>query len=238
VSLRDKRVVVMGGPSGIGLATAQAFLDRGATVVIASRSSTKVEQAKQTLTGVVAGYCVDFQDDEALQKFFAEVGVFDHLVVTAGEGRMGSLASLPTDQALAAFDSKFWGQYRSIKAALPYLNPQSSVTFTSGVYAIQPPKGALVFAAINSAVEGLVRGLAVDLAPIRVNCVSPGIVDTPIYAQMGTEEREALWQAVAARLPVGRVGQADMLAGCYVFLAENEFSTGAVLLADGGAHLI
>jgi len=237
MSLIGKRVVVIGGTSGIGLATARAFLSSSASVIIGSRSSAKISEAIRALPGPVDGYTVDFRMDNELEGFFATVGAFDHLVVTAGQAAMGPFDTLPMDQALAAFDSKFWGQYRTLKAALPYLNPQSSVTFTSGVYALHPPKGGFVLAAINSGLEGLVRGLAVDLAPIRVNAVSPGIVDTPIYARLSEQDRQALWQDLSQRLPVGHVGTAEALAECYVFLAQNDFSTGTVLLVDGGAHL-
>jgi NAD(P)-dependent dehydrogenase (short-subunit alcohol dehydrogenase family) len=134
---------------------------------------------------------------------------------------MGHFSELPVVSAKEAFDSKFWGQYITVRAALPYLNHESSITLTSGVYGVSPPQGATTLAAINSAIEGLVRGLSIDLAPIRVNVVSPGIVDTPIYAGMPDDQRQELFHGIAQQLPVGRIAQPQDIAESYVYLAKN-----------------
>ncbi|RFU67151.1 SDR family oxidoreductase [Bacillus sp. V59.32b] len=236
--LKGKRVVIVGGTSGIGLATAKAFLEESAQIIIASRSASKLSEAKQSLGDGVETYEVDFRSDEKLADFFNKVGKFDHLVVTAGEGAMGQFSDLPVNDAKAAFDSKFWGQYITVKAAIPFLNEAGSITLTSGVYGVRPPKGASTLAAINSALEGLVRGLAVDLAPVRVNIVSPGIVDTPMYGGMPQEQRQAMYNGIAEQLPVGRVATSEDIAESYVYLAKNGFSTGTVILIDGGARLV
>ncbi|MBU8919233.1 SDR family oxidoreductase [Bacillus sp. FJAT-29953] len=238
MSLNGKRVVVLGGTSGIGLATAKAFLDQSAQVIIASRSVSKLNEAKQVLGGNVEGIEIDFRSEEKVAGFFSKVGKFDHLVVTAGEGAMGHFSELPVASAKVAFDSKFWGQYITVRSALPYLNNESSITLTSGVYGVRPPQGATTLAAINSAIEGLVRGLSVDLAPIRVNVVSPGIVDTPIYAGMPDDQRKALFNGIAQQLPVGRIAKPEDIAETYVYLAKNGFTTGTAVLIDGGAHLV
>jgi NAD(P)-dependent dehydrogenase (short-subunit alcohol dehydrogenase family) len=238
MSLKGKRVVVLGGTSGIGLSTAKAFLDESAQVIIASRSASKLSEAKQVLGGNVETYEIDFRSEEIVADFFNKVGKFDHLVVTAGEGAMGHFGDLPVASAKEAFDSKFWGQYITVRAALPYLNNASSITLTSGVYGVRPPQGATTLAAINSAIDGLVRGLSVDLSPIRVNVVSPGIVDTPLYAGMSDEQRQDMYNGIAQQLPVGRVAQPEDIAESYVYLAKNGFTTGTVVLIDGGAHLI
>ncbi|MBS4215078.1 MULTISPECIES: SDR family oxidoreductase [Neobacillus] len=238
MSLNGKRVVVLGGTSGIGLATAKAFLDQSAQVIIASRSVSKLNEAKQVLGGNVEGIEIDFRSEEKVAEFFSKVGKFDHLVVTAGEGAMGHFSELPVASAKEAFDSKFWGQYITVRSALPYLNNESSITLTSGVYGVRPPQGATTLAAINSAIEGLVRGLSVDLAPIRVNVVSPGIVDTPIYAGMPDDQRKALFNGIAQQLPVGRIAKPEDIAETYVYLAKNGFTTGTAVLIDGGAHLV
>lgn len=238
MSLKGKRVVVLGGTSGIGLATAKAFLDESAQVIIASRSASKLSNAKVNLGGNVDGYEIDFRSEEKLADFFKKVGKFDHLVVTAGEGAMGHFSELPVATVRESFDSKFWGQYISVRAALPYLNNESSITLTSGVYGIRPPQGASTLAAINSAIDGLVRGLSVDLAPIRVNVVSPGIVDTPIYAGMPEDQRQGLFKGIAQQLPVRRIAQPEDIAETYVYLAKNGFTTGTSVLIDGGAHLV
>ncbi|HUC91145.1 MAG TPA: SDR family oxidoreductase [Paenibacillus sp.] len=236
--LQGKRVVVIGGTSGIGLATAKAFLDESAQVVIASRSATKLAEAKQLLSEQIEAHELDFRSEEKVETFFNKLEALDHLVVTAGEGAMGPFDELPVAAARNAFDSKFWGQYITVRAALPYLNKSGSVTLTSGVYGLRPPKGASALAAINSALEGLVRGLAVELAPLRVNVVSPGVVDTPIYAAMPEQRRRGMFAGVAQQLPVGRIAQPDDIAQSYVYLAKNGFTTGSAVLVDGGAHLV
>ncbi|PLT32152.1 SDR family oxidoreductase [Bacillus sp. V5-8f] len=238
MSLVGKRVVVIGGTSGIGLATAKAFLEKSAQVIIASRSTEKLSEAKKALGENVEGYELDFRSEENVSGFFSKVGNFDHLVVTAGEGAMGSFSDLPVAQVRDAFDSKFWGQYITVHAALPYLDKSGSITLTSGVYGLRPPKGASTLASINSAIDGLVRGLAVDLSPVRVNVVSPGIVDTPIYSGMPEDQRQAMYNQIGQQLPVGRVAQPEDIAQTYVYLAENGFTTGTSVLIDGGAHLV
>ncbi|WAH37566.1 SDR family oxidoreductase [Alicyclobacillus dauci] len=238
LSLKGKRVVIVGGTSGIGLATAKAFIDEEAHVTIASRSAGKLAEAQQVLGADVQGHELDFRSQEKAADFFKQVGKFDHLVVTAGEGAMGHFSDLAVDDARRAFDSKFWGQYVTVLAAIPYLDHASSITLTSGVYGVRPPKGASTLAAINSAVDGLVRGLAVDLAPIRVNVVSPGIVDTPVYAGMPSEDRQQMFSGIAQQLPVGKIATPADIAETYVYLAKNEFTTGSVVLIDGGAHLV
>jgi NAD(P)-dependent dehydrogenase (short-subunit alcohol dehydrogenase family) len=238
MSLNGKRVVVVGGTSGIGLATAKAFLDESAEVIIASRTASKIADAKRALGGKVEAYELDFRVDEKVTEFFNKVGNFDHLVITAGDGAMGHFSELAVANAKEAFDSKFWGQYLTARTAVPFLNKAGSITFTSGVYGVRPPKGASTLAAINSAIEGLVRGLAVDLAPIRVNVVSPGIVETPIYSGMPDEQRKAMFNGIAQQLPVGRIGQPKDIAESYVYLAKNGFTSGSVVLIDGGARLV
>ncbi|SEB49995.1 SDR family oxidoreductase [Paenibacillus sp. GP183] len=238
MSMQGQRVVVVGGTSGIGLAAAKAFIAESANVVIASRSASKLAEAKQSLGGRVEGYELDFRDTAKSAELFGQIGTFDHLVVTAGEGAMGPFSELPLDKAKAAFESKFWGQYVVVKSALPYLHKSGSITLTSGVYGRRPSKGASTLAAINSAIEGLVRGLAVDLAPIRINVVSPGIVETPAYAGIPEQNRKAMFERMGAQLPVGRIAQAEDIGETYVYLAKNGFTTGTTVIIDGGAHLV
>ncbi|MFY4777107.1 SDR family oxidoreductase [Metabacillus sp. RGM 3146] len=237
-SLKGKRVVVIGGSSGIGLATAKAFLDESAEVIIASRNESKLSEAKETLGGNVEAHELDFRSEEKTKQLFQKIGKFDHLVITAGDGAMGHFSELKIEDVKEAFDSKYWGQYITVLSALPYLNNESSITLTSGVYGVRPPKGASTLASINSAVEGLMRGLTGDLAPIRVNVVSPGIVDTPLYSGMPEENRKDMFEEMAKTLPVGRVAQPEDIAESYVYLAKNGFTTGTVVLNDGGAQLI
>lgn len=237
-SLKGKRVVVIGGTSGIGLAAAKAFLAESATVIIASRNESKLSEAKETLGGNVETFELDFRSEEKTKQVFEKIGKFDHLVVTAGDGAMGHFSELKVQDVKEAFDSKYWGQYISVLSSLPYLNEKSSITLTTGVYGVRPPQGASTLASINSAIEGLMRGLTVDLAPIRINVVSPGIVDTPLYSGMPEEDKKGMFNEMGKSLPVGRIAQPEDIAESYVYLAKNGFTTGTVVSNDGGARLV
>jgi NAD(P)-dependent dehydrogenase (short-subunit alcohol dehydrogenase family) len=136
-----------------------------------------------------------------------------------------------------AFESKFWGQYFAAKYAVPYLRPGGSIVFITGVYGHRPPKGRHVLAAMNGGIEGLARALAVDLAPLRVNVVAPGMMDTPLYADMPADQRQAMYDELAARLPVGRIGTAEDAAKAILYLMDDGYVTGTVLHVDGGLSL-
>ncbi|MCZ8514312.1 SDR family oxidoreductase [Paenibacillus filicis] len=237
MSLQNHRAVIVGGTSGIGLAVAKSFLAQGAQVIVASRSQEKVDVAMKEL-GTAHGYVLDFQDESQTKQFFENIVTFDHLVVTASGGAAREpFDALSIDDAKAAFASKFWGQYVTVKAALPYIKKSGSITLTSGAYAARPLKGASTMVAINSAIEGLARVLAMDLAPIRVNVVSPGVVDTPVFSGMDTESREAMFQRAAQSLLLKRIAKPEEIAEAYVYLANNSYTTGSVIQIEGGAIL-
>ncbi|MFB5760351.1 SDR family oxidoreductase [Paenibacillus medicaginis] len=240
MSLQNHRAVIVGGTSGIGLATAKSFLSRGAQVIVASRSQEKVDAAVKEL-GTAQGYALDFQDESRMKQFFEKIGYFDHLVVTAAGGGSsnGPFGSFGIDVARAEFDGKFWGQYTTVKAAFPYIRESGSITLTSGVLAARPTKGASTLVALNTAIEGLARVLAMDLAPIRVNVVSPGMVDTPVFSGMGmdAESLAAMFQKVAQSLLIQHVAKPEEIAEAYVYLATNTYTTGSVLQVEGGAIL-
>lgn len=236
MQLQNHRVVIVGGTSGIGLAVAQSFLALDAQVIVASRSQAKVDAALQKLGPTGQGYAIDFQDESQMKQFFKKIGNFDDLVVTAAGGTSSNspFNALRTDVAKAEFDDKFWGQYTTVKTALPFIRESGSITLTSGAAAAHPSKGASTLVAMNSAIEGLVRALAMDLAPIRVNVVSPGVVDTPIFNGMDAEDREALFQKISRSLLLQHVSEPEELAEAYIYLARSTCTTGSVIQADGG----
>ena len=234
---QGKKIIVIGGSSGMGLATAKAAATEGARVIIASRSEEKLRQAKAQVQGSVEAFTVNVMDEGSVKAFFERVGEFDHLTTPGSEAVMGPFLSLDTQAARKAFDSKFWGQYHAAKYGAPKIRSGGSITFFAGIWSQKPIPKASVVAAINSAIEGLGRGLAVELAPIRVNTVSPGIVDTPLYAGMAPDKKEAMFKEAAASIPARRIAKPEEIAQTVLYLMANSYTTGSTLYVDGGVTL-
>ena len=234
MTLQDQRLVIIGGTSGIGLATAKAAAARGAQVVIGGRHYDKLEKAKQEIGGAVEGLTLDVSDEGEIKAFFEWVGKFDHLATPGSTIHGGPFLSLDSASARADFQSKFWGQYLAAKYGAPRLRPGGSMVFFAGMWSQRPPAGVATVAAINGAIEALARALAVELAPIRVNAVSPGLIDTPIYAGLPAAQKEAAFKGFAAAAPVKRVGRPEEVAQTVLYLMTNTFTTGSTLYVDGG----
>ncbi|MCK9375727.1 MAG: SDR family oxidoreductase [Syntrophobacterales bacterium] len=236
--LTGKRIVIIGGSSGMGLATAKAAVAAGARVVIASRSREKLEKALREIGDDTEALTLDIRDEAALRGFFKKVGAFDHLTTPGNEAAGGPFLTRETAAVRADFDSKFWGQYLAAKYGAPFIRPGGSMVFFAGIYSQRPSPGVSGVAAINSALEGLARGLAVELAPIRVNAVSPGLVDnTPIFDAMPKDVRDEMFQHYAAATPLNRAGQPEEIAQTVLYLMTNTLTTGTTLYVDGGYTL-
>jgi len=236
MGIENESVVIIGGSSGMGLAIAKEAADSGAAVIIAGRSQGKLDEAIRVIAGDVATYIVDLSDEGSVMKLFQSIGSFDHLVITGSSVKTGQLRELSLADARASMNSKFWGAY--IAARYAQIRPKGSITFFSGILSRRPSSGLASLAAINAAVEALGRALALELAPIRVNVVSPGLTDTPAYATMPDDARKGMFAAVAKRLPVGRVGRPEDIASLTLELMRNNFLTGLVVDVDGGAVLV
>ena len=232
-----KRIVIIGGSSGMGLATAKAATAAGAQVVIASRSRDKLEKARGEIGGDTQALTLDVRDEAAIKAFFDEVGQFDHLATPGNEAAGGPFLTRDTAAVRTDFDSKFWGQYLAAKYGAPLMRPGGSIVLFSGIYSQRPSPGVSGVAAINSALEGLARALAVELAPIRVNAVSPGLVDTPIFDYMPKEAKDEMFQRFAAAAPVKRVGRPEEVAHAVLYLMASPLTTGTTLFVDGGYTL-
>jgi NAD(P)-dependent dehydrogenase (short-subunit alcohol dehydrogenase family) len=235
MSLSGSRAVIAGGTSGIGLAAAKAFIDGGASIVIAGRSAEKLEAALGPLGPRASGQILDAGDDAQVKQVFGAWGGFDHLVVSlAGGAALGPFRQLSDAAFKASFDTKFWSYLSVIRHAIPHLSAHGSITVVTGASAKKAGIGVSTLAAANGAMETIVPHLALELAPIRVNAVSPGVVDTPAWERIPADKRGAMFDEVSAATPLRRVGQSPEIAAAIVSLAGNGFITGVILRCDGG----
>jgi NAD(P)-dependent dehydrogenase (short-subunit alcohol dehydrogenase family) len=196
--MQDKRVIVLGGTSGIGWEVARRSAGQGAQVVIASSSAERVRKAVADLGGKAEGRALDLADEPSIQAFFQTTGAFDHLVFTAGDTlRLSELASTDLQQARRAFDIRYWGALAAVKYGSAHIRAGGSIVLTTGIAGARPRKGWVFGASVCGAMDGLTRALAVELAPIRVNAVSPGIVRTNLWQNIPEQDRDRCSRAWA-----------------------------------------
>ena len=198
-----------------------------------------MDAALKQLPQGVAGDVLDVTSETAVQAFFARTGAFDHLVFTAGEPlRFQALADTDLARARSFLDTRLWGAITAVKHGAPLLREGGSVVLTTGTVARRPMPGTSVVAGLAGAMESLTRALALELAPIRVNVVEPGVVRTELWRELPTRERDGLFASAAESLPVGRVGEPEEIAEAYLYLMRGGFSTGSVVVVDGGTVLV
>ncbi len=229
--LQGKKVVVVGGSSGIGLATAELAKAQGAEVIVASRSADKVKAAADKVGG--KGIVCDVTNDDSVVNLFKTVGAVDHVVVSAAQLKSGPFKTVSMEDARSTLEGKLWGAWRVARAA--EIKAGGSLTLVSGFLSIRPRPNSAIVGAANGALESLTRALALELAPVRVNCVSPGIIDTPIRAAMPEAARKDMLAKIASGLPVGRVGLAEDIGVQILSFMANGFASGAIVYVDGGA---
>jgi NAD(P)-dependent dehydrogenase (short-subunit alcohol dehydrogenase family) len=236
--LKSKRIVVLGGSAGIGFAVAKRAALEGAEVIIASHNQARVERAAAELGA--KGFAVDLRSQPAVRDLFERLGApIDHLVYTAGEELMiAPLAELDLAAARAFFEVRYWGALSAVQAAKPYFARDASIVLTSGAAGHRPHAGFVIGGSICSAMESVARTLAVELAPIRVNVVTPGFVDTELWSNVPAGARAEMFREAAAKLPVGRIGTADDIAEHYVSFMRGRYVTGQALVVDGGGVLV
>jgi NAD(P)-dependent dehydrogenase (short-subunit alcohol dehydrogenase family) len=237
--LQGNRVLIAGGSSGVGLATAELLIERGAAVVINGRDRAKLDQAKERLGPKASTCAFDAADADERSRALSRLGAIDHLVVALSGGRgAGPIAQVAPADLRSGFDAKFWVHFSLAQESLAHLDQAGSITFVSAISARAANPGTAGLAAINAAIEGMVRPLAVELRPRRVNAVSPGVIDTPWWNWMSADLKQAAFEKFAAATPAGRVGRAEDVAQSIVFLIGNSFMTGCVLECDGGLRLV
>jgi NAD(P)-dependent dehydrogenase (short-subunit alcohol dehydrogenase family) len=239
IGLQNKRVVILGGSSGIGLAVAELAASQGAKIVIASSNAERIQRAVESVGVNAQGEIVDLSDEQSVETLFTKLGAFDHLVFTAGDSLyLQDLATTDLKQARRAFELRYWAALAAVKYGSKNIRKGGSIVLTTGVAGRRPRKGWVVAASVCGAIEALTRALAVELAPIRVNAVCPGVVRTNLWHNMAAAEREQLYESVGNSLPVGRVGEPHDIAQAYLFLMQEGFSTGQSLVVDGGTSLV
>ena len=231
-------MVVIGGGSGIGLACAVAARDAGAEVTIAGRSPEKLKRAREGIGKDVRAAALDVTDEVAVRDLFSGFGRVDHLVVSAAETAAAGIAEAEEADVRPTLDIRVWGGFFAAKHAAPVMSEDGSITFLSGTSAHRPYPGSAMVAASSGAIEAFARALALELAPVRVNTICAGFVDTPLLDAYYDEGRDEAVEELAARLPVGRIGTPEDIADAFMFLAGNGFVTGTVLHVDGGKLLV
>jgi NAD(P)-dependent dehydrogenase (short-subunit alcohol dehydrogenase family) len=236
--LDGQRVAVLGGTSGIGLAVAGAAAGEGAEVVVVSSRPSSVQSALGRLPRTATGHVVDLTDPARVRALFEGLGEIDHLVFTAGEPlSLMPLDTLDIDEARGFFGLRFFGALGAVQAAVPHLRPGGSITLTSGSAGTRGGTGWGVAAGVCGAMDALTRSLAVELAPLRVNAVAPGLVRSPLWQGIPDAERARMYAQVGAGLPAGRVGEPADAAAAYLYCMIQRWATGTVLLVDGGTVL-
>lgn len=234
VSLRNRKIVVIGGSCGIGRATAKAARAAGAEVVIVGRSSNRLKSAAAEMDDEVEAHRADMSKEAAAKKLFTKIGKFDHLVLTTVDGPFKPFMKTTVAEFRLAIDSKLWVVRNAVRYGAGRIKKGGSIILTSGFSVHKPLDGLVCMATVNSAVEAMSGYLAYELAPIRVNVVCPGVIDTPTFDGLPPKEKAATFRSVAGAVPEGRVGTPEEVAEVYLYLAESSYINGAVIAVDGG----
>lgn len=235
IDFTGQRILVIGGSSGIGFSTARIADSLGAQVTIASRTAARVEAAARKIGRSTRGCIIDVTENESVESFFASDTVWDHVIVTGSEVKIGPVREIPFDVAQESFNSKYWGFYRVARAAK--IRPGGSLSVIAGFLATRPAAGRALMGSINGAIESLVQGLALELRPARVNALSPGVVQTEMWDSLNPQDRKTMFDQLAATYPAGCVGQPEYIANQLLLLAATPYATGTIVTLDGGASI-
>jgi NAD(P)-dependent dehydrogenase (short-subunit alcohol dehydrogenase family) len=239
MDLHGKRVIIVGAGSGIGRAVAVAVSRAGASVILAGRKRDALEQTAALATGPVHISVVDAANEAEVEAFFAATGAFDHLVSTISQGASGPVGELSASDVQRAMNAKLWAPFFLVKHGKRHIDAAGSFAFFSGIRGARPAARSSITSLVNGGLEAFAKAMAVELGPIRVNVISPGIVDSgPFWGALGDEARQRMFSDFALRSPARRVGLPDEQADAVLFAIGNPFLTGAVIPVDGGALLM
>ncbi len=238
MELKGKSVVIVGGSSGLGLATAKAAIIKGAKVTITGRSQERLDEAQRFLEGQVEIAAVDALRELDMENLFNAQKVLDHLLVTVGSYVADHHLEPSVKDLRRPVDDRLLGALHATKYAFPHINPVGSITLMSGTAVVRPITGTSMSSASCGAIEGLARGLAIDFAPVRVNALRAGFFDTPFLDEALGNMRSTVVADLESRLLVGRIGKPEEAAAAVTFLMENDYVTGSCLTIDGGGSLI
>jgi NAD(P)-dependent dehydrogenase (short-subunit alcohol dehydrogenase family) len=236
MSLRNQRILVVGRGTGIARAVALRALAEGAEVIVAGRDREALAAAYAE--GQVTAEFVDLTDDESIARLARRIGRLDHVVSTASARARGELADLTRSSLMLSLDTKVLGPIMLAQQIAPQMNPEGSIVLFSGANAYKVNVGYLGVAVTNGAVDFLTRSLAVELAPIRVNAISPGVVDTGAWDALGPEGKRSFFERKGSASPSGRIGTVEDIAHAALFAMTNTFMTGTMLKIDGGEPLV
>lgn len=236
-TLQGRTVVIIGGTSGMGFATAQQLIADGANVAIVGRDRTKAMQAGEALGAATTVGVFDAANEAALREFTDQLSAVDHVVSFAGLQPAVPIGQSTHDDFSSAFEARVWAARNCCAVLAPRMPVDGSFTFCSGVSAVRPRAGRSPGAVATAAVESFCRAMAVELAPIRVNAICPGAVETEVLRRALGDDCDAALARLAASMPVGHVGQPAEIAHAVQFLMTNTFTTGITLRVDGGALL-
>ncbi|WP_373999182.1 SDR family oxidoreductase [Bdellovibrio bacteriovorus] len=234
---KGKTAVIIGGTSGIGLRVAENIIKGGGKVIVGGRTQEKMDKALSILGKSASGFLIDNTNKESIAAFFKNVDSFDYLFSPGASYGRGMMTEISDEIAESPFKSKFWGQYWAVKHSIGKISSEGAIVLMSGAASVRPVSGGAAYSACNGAIESLGKALATELAPVRVNVVSPGTIDSDLWQQQPAEVREAAFKSFCEANLLEKVGTVDEVASTVLFLLENTYMTGSTLYPDGGYAL-
>ena len=239
MKIKNSKILIIGGSSGLGLGIAKECSLNEAQVTIASRSKEKLEKSAHEIGSATQYYVVDVSSEKSVADLFERVGDIDHLVVTSGFVTGKQFNELSAKNARDDFEINFWGKFNTSKYGAKHINKGGSILFISGAFAKKPNPNVFITSVSVAAVEAMAKTLAISLSPIRVNVISPYIVDTGLVGTgQADEDRKEFLESTAKSLPSKYIGSPQDIAEAAVFLMSNKYVTGSVLNIDGGFTIV